>query len=572
MLKRLYIKDFTIVDELEVEFSPGFQVLTGETGAGKSILVGALGLICGERGQTDLVRAGAKKAILEAEFQLTHAGKKQLLLSKLEVDTFDDMLIIRREISEKGISRAFINDSPVNINTLGAVTGFLIDLHGQHQHQRLIHPENHMVYLDAFGNILPLLEEYKIAYQNYKEQKKLLLSFIEKRKSSYEKHDLYTFQVAELAKVNLQEGELTALISERRILENTEALYDITDQVSTILYSDENSASNKVAEAINRLKPMAEIDPSFLELITNLKSAQVSVEETGRFCETYRSNLEFNPGRLEEIQKRESDLDWLLKKYQIKTIEDLIKRRDEMKKELDEIENFDGKIETLEKNLEESREKLQSIALDLSEKRKKYGEQFGTALESLLASVGLNHARFEVKIQWQESESGIICFNGKKYDLSEDGLDRVEFFVGLNIGEPSRPLYKVASGGEVSRIMLSIKTLLADTDDIDTLVFDEIDSGISGRFAQIVGRKMREIAQHRQLVVITHLPQIAAQGDVHYAVIKEEIEGRARVDVQKLNKEERALDIAKLLGGEKLTPQAIANARELLEQNDKEHI
>ena len=164
------------------------------------------------------------------------------------------------------------------------------------------------------------------------------------------------------------------------------------------------------------------------------------------------------------------------------------------------------------------------------------------------------------------------CFNGKKYDLLEDGLDRVEFFVGLNIGEPSRPLYKVASGGEVSRIMLSIKTLLADTDDIDTLVFDEIDSGISGRFAQIVGRKMWEIAQHRQLVVITHLPQIAAQGDVHYAVIKEEIEGRARVDVQKLNKEERALDIAKLLGGEKLTPQAIANARELLEQNDKEHI
>lgn len=386
MLKRLYIKDFTIVDELEVEFSSGFQVLTGETGAGKSILVGALGLLCGERGQTDLVRAGAKKAILEAEFQLPHAEKKQLLLSKFEVDTFDDILIIRREISEKGISRAFINDSPVNINTLTAVTGFLIDLHGQHQHQRLIHPENHMVYLDAFGNILPLRDEYKIAHQNYSEQKKIIFNFIEKRKRSYEKHDLYTFQVAELNKVNLQEGELAALISERRILENTEALHDITDQVSTILYSDENSVSNKVAEAINRLKPMAEIDPSFLELITNLKSAQVSVEETGRYCETYRSNLEFNPGRLEEIQKRESELDWLLKKYQIKTIEDLIKRRNEMKKELDEIENFDEKIETLEKNLEESRKKLQSIALDLSEKRKNYGKKFGMALESLLAS------------------------------------------------------------------------------------------------------------------------------------------------------------------------------------------
>ena len=564
MLKKLYIKDFAIVDHLEIEFESGFQVLTGETGAGKSILVGALRLLCGERGQSDLVRSGSDKAILEAEFKFPIDSKKRSILEELAVELISDIIIIRREINTKGVSRAFINDTPVSMNALGTITELLIDLHGQHQHQRLIHPENHISYLDAFGKIRPILEKYKSAYKEYHSQKNLLESLIEKRNKSYEIHDLYTFQVNELTKVNLKEEELELLISERKILENNEALFDVSSKVATLLYSAEDSASGRISEAINKLKSMTEIDPSFIELIKNLESAQVSVEETGRHCESYGSNLEFNADRLEEIRSRESELEWLLKKYQVSKIPALITRLEEMKKNLDEIENFDEKIDKLEKNLEEIRKKLQEISLVLSEKRQGLGKNFEKEMESLLISVGLQNASFKVKQSWQEKEGGIISVNGKTYELSGNGMDQIEFNVGLNVGESTRPLHKVASGGEVSRIMLCIKTLLADSDDIATLVFDEIDSGVSGRFAQIVGKKMLEIAQHHQLIVITHLPQIAAQGDSHFSVAKNEVEGRTIVSVQKLKTDERILDIAKLLGGEQVTPQAIANARELL--------
>jgi DNA repair protein RecN (Recombination protein N) len=564
MLKKLYIKDFAIVDQLEIEFDAGFQVLTGETGAGKSILVGALGLLCGERGQSDLVRSGADKAILEAEFSVLIDEEKKALFDKLAVDVIENMIIVRREINAKGISRAFINDTPVNINSLSVLTELLIDLHGQHQHQRLIHPENHISYLDAYGKIQSTVEDFQSKYKKYHNQKNLLENLIEKRKSSYEKHDLFTFQVEELKKANLENGELESLVAERRILENNELLFDVSDKVAALLYSTEDSASNRISAAINKLKSLADIDPSFSELIKNLESAQVSVEETGRHCESYGSSLDFNADRLEEIRNRESELEWLLKKYQVSNISGLIERHEEMQKDLDDLENFDEKIEELEKNLTENRDELKDIALMLSDKRQKLAKKFERELEQLLVSVGLQNATFKVNQTWHQTEDGIILINGKKYALLENGLDQIEFNVGLNVGEPVRPLHKVASGGEVSRIMLSIKTLLADSDAISTLVFDEIDSGISGRFAQIVGRKMLDIANHHQLIVITHLPQIAAQGESHYSVLKKEIEGRTLVFVKKLQKDERVTDIAKLLGGEQVTARAIENAKELL--------
>jgi DNA repair protein RecN (Recombination protein N) len=567
MLKKLFIKDFAIVDQLEVEFDSGFQVLTGETGAGKSILVGALGLLCGERGQSDLVRSGKDKAILEAEFRVPIDSKIKNVFAELAVDMIDGIIIIRREINAKGVSRAFINDTPVNINSLSILTEILIDLHGQHQHQRLIHPENHINYLDAFGKIQSSVSKYKAIYKQYQDQKNLLKGLIEKRKTSYEKHDLFTFQVDELTKSDLKEDELDTLIAERRILENKEILFDVSGKVANLLYSTEDSASNGISEAIRKLKTLIDVDPSFLELIKNLESAQVTVEETGRHCETYGSNLEFNVDRLEEIRNRESELEWLMKKYQVTTIKELMTRQNEMKKDLDELENFDENIEELEKNLEEIRNELQTISLTLSEKRQEISKKFEKELEHLLNSVGLQNATFKVNQSWHLANDGIVSVNGKKYALFDDGLDQIEFNVGLNVGESVRPLHKVASGGEVSRIMLCIKALLAESDEIATLVFDEIDSGISGRFAQIVGRKMLDIANHHQLIVITHLPQIAAQGDVHYSVLKREVEGRTVVFVQKLKDDERIVDIAKLLGGAIVTPEAIANAKDLLQMN-----
>jgi DNA repair protein RecN (Recombination protein N) len=406
MLKKLYIKDFAIVDQLEIEFDAGFQVLTGETGAGKSILVGALGLLCGERGQSDLVRSGADKAILEAEFSVLIDEEKKALFDKLAVDVIENMIIVRREINAKGISRAFINDTPVNINSLSVLTELLIDLHGQHQHQRLIHPENHISYLDAYGKIQSTVEDFQSKYKKYHNQKNLLENLIEKRKSSYEKHDLFTFQVEELKKANLENGELESLVAERRILENNELLFDVSDKVAALLYSTEDSASNRISAAINKLKSLADIDPSFSELIKNLESAQVSVEETGRHCESYGSSLDFNADRLEEIRNRESELEWLLKKYQVSNISGLIERHEEMQKDLDDLENFDEKIEELEKNLTENRDELKDIALMLSDKRQKLAKKFERELEQLLVSVGLQNATFKVNQK--------ICFIGKR--------------------------------------------------------------------------------------------------------------------------------------------------------------
>jgi DNA repair protein RecN (Recombination protein N) len=349
MLVRLYIKDYAIVDELEVRFEDGLLMITGETGAGKSIIIGALALLCGERGHSDLVRSGSPKAILEAEFKVQKTEGLITQLEKLNIDRLNGLILLRREINQSGVSRAFINDSPVNVTDLGKLSTFLIDLHGQHQHQRLIHPENHIFYLDAFGRLEPLLVDYSLVFEHDNRLTKELESLIEQRKSSYERHDLYTYQIDELEKANLEKGELQRLGEERNILENSESLFDATKTVSEILYLAENSAQKHVMEAIDKFKSIANFDNKILEHLQGLESTQVTLEEVGRFCEQYSSSLEFDPQRLEEIRNREAELAWLLKKYQVKSIDELIEHKIDMKNQISLLENFDEKIEELTK-------------------------------------------------------------------------------------------------------------------------------------------------------------------------------------------------------------------------------
>ncbi len=569
MLFRLYIKDFTIVEELAIEFEPGFQVITGETGAGKSILVGALGLLCGDRGNTDLIRAGAAKAILEAEFETSQNKEVIDKLTGLQLTNIEKAILVRREISNKGTSRAFINDTPVTLNDLSFITAGLLDLHGQHQHQRLIHPEYHIYYLDAFNRIKPELDKYTVAYRNYFSLLEELNTLLALRKTSFEKHDLYQYQIDELTKANLEESELEKLISERRIMENSEQLFEMCKAVADMLYSDENALNKKITQAISNLGKISAIDKQFVELVQGLESARVAIEETGRFCEQYSSTLEFDPQRLETVRTREAEINWLLKKYQVESVRDLIQLRDKLIKYIAMLQNYDERIAALQQNIEESRVELQSLALAISAYRKKSARQFEQQLQDLFDTVGLKKARFQVQISWQEDEQGVVLEKGKRYAVNPLGMDLIEFYVGMNVGEPLRPLHRVASGGEISRIMLCLKAILAESDNISTLVFDEIDSGISGRYAEIVGKKMQEIARRHQLIVITHLPQIAAQGAVHFAVNKIESTGRTKVEVKKLRQAERIENIARLLGGEQITPQAIANAKVLLASTEE---
>jgi DNA repair protein RecN (Recombination protein N) len=564
MLKRLYLNNFAIVDELELEFESGFQVITGETGAGKSILVGALGLLCGDRAQTEFIRSGNQKAIIEAEFTIKNNQPIERLLSNYAIEYFKEQIIVRREININGTSRAFINDTPININGLANISELLIDLHGQHQHQRLLHPENHLHYLDAFGKIRPIYNKYNQTYQIYQKLKSELDTLHNQRKSNFEKHDLYSYQLNELEKANLKEEELESLKKERKIKENIEIIFEVTQAISSILYSKPDSIHEKLITAQEKLKKILDLDHKFKDWLVDLSTTQITIEELGRLSEQYHAHLEFDSQRLEELRNRETELEWLLKKYQMNSIRELIIYKDNIRKQLSFIENLDDQILELEEKVQLELDRLQKYTSDLSEARKEISKKFEAYLNSVLHSVGMKNAVFAVVIEWDEKPDGIIKYNDKTYALNKYGLDQITFQISLNPGEKLKPLHKIASGGEISRIMLSIKSLLAEVDEIPTLVFDEIDIGISGKIAQIVGKKMAEISKNHQVIVITHLPQIAAQGKSHFAVNKIEQNGRTKIIVNKLSHQERIMEIAKLLAGEHISSKTIANAEELI--------
>ena len=564
MLKKLKIKDFTLIENLEIDFVSGFQVLTGETGAGKSVIIGAIGLLCGQRGQSELVRTGSEKTILEAEFEINKNNLIDEFLDENNIDQFGSLLILRREINHKGLSRAFINDTPSSLSQLSKLTGILIDLHGQHQHQKLLYVENHGIYLDAFASLEKELDKYKILFKKFLHNKNELIRLHNIKKNSIDQHDLFSFQAAELEKANLDENELEQLKGEKLKLENSEQLYEAANFVSNNLYSSENSVLISVSKALNSLTEVENIDTEFKELATNLGSARVMIEEVGRTAELLKEKIEFNPTRLEEIRNREAEIDWLFKKYQVNSIDELIKHQEKLNAELNRIQNYDEDIHGLEENLKSIQNDLNKLAIDISQVRKNKASILEEKMNKTLTTLGMNNANFSVKITWIEDPEGAVSINDKKYKSSERAADQIEFLVSLNKGEPLKQLQKVASGGEISRIMLAIKSILSDTDDTFTLVFDEIDSGISGKIAQIVGNKFKEIGLSKQLIVITHLPQIASQAISQFAVEKIEFNGRNYIKIKTLNKNERIQEIAKLLGGKNVSAEAIANAKNLL--------
>jgi DNA repair protein RecN (Recombination protein N) len=564
MLEKLYIKNFAIVDELIISFSPGFQVITGETGAGKSILVGAIALICGDRGTSDYIRSNMKQAIIEGLFKIKNNHHVKYLLDSWNIPYTNDELILRRELNVKGNNRAFINETSVSIANLTELSGYLIDLHGQHQHQRLLYPENHINYLDAYGNLTPMLETYREIYHTFMGKTKELDTLQKKQQEIKEKESLYRFQLQELEQANLIADEYETLCSEQTILENSEFLYEATKKIGERLYNASDSALNQLTETLNTLSKLAEIDKAFATLIKDLESAQIAVEDAGMFCETYGENLNFDPERLNELRERRSHIEWLLKKYNQQTVNHLIAHKAYIETQLSYISGDEEHINRLQDAINQHKNQLQKRAFALSELRHDIAQTFSLELNKRLENVGLPNANFFINLYWRENSSGLVTHQDKQYMLDQNGLDCVEFMIGINPGEPPRPLHKIASGGEISRIMLCLKSLLAATDKIPTLIFDEIDIGISGRIAQTVGQRMYEIGKAHQLIVISHLPQIAAQGTTQFSVRKEEKDGRVHVTVEELSPENRVLDLAKLLGGEKITEQMIANARALL--------
>ena len=563
MLKTLYIQDYALIDELRIDFEPGLNILTGETGVGKSIIIGALSLLLGERANKEVIRSGASKTVVEGIFDPPSTSEWNDIAKDIETDA--DGLILRREIHSGGRSRAFANDSPISNTLLTAIGDLLIDLHGQHAHQHLLKVERHLDVLDNFAGKKALLNEVRESYKSFRSLTLTLEQLVEQASQIDEKRELLSFQVQEIENAEIAVDEEETLLHEEKLLRSSERLHQTVERIADMLYVGDGSVSERLVQTENELSALSSIDQQFEEWKKECSTSRITIEELVKSLQGFVSRIEFNPTRLEEVSDRLGLLSRLKKKYG-GSLEEAVAFCTRAKTELDRMENLESDIESVSQSLEEEKNRLSRMALQLSLERKQSASILENSIVGALRELGLEKGVFRVRLDAHEDLKGPIRIEGKPVSVTRNGFDRVEFFISLNPGETVKPLAKIASGGEVSRIMLALKSVLAEADEVPILVFDEIDTGISGRIARVVGKKLHGVSHKRQVVCITHLPQIASLGNAHYCVEKEVRKSRSFTTIRKLNPEERVNEIAKLLGGEKITDATRKTARELLNE------
>ncbi|PAP76484.1 DNA repair protein RecN [Rubrivirga marina] len=573
MLRSLSVRDYALIEELEVEFDSGLNIITGETGAGKSILLGALKLLLGDRASTEALRTGAKKAVVEGVFDSADEGRLPQILQEHEIDPSEGgMLIIRREISARG-SRAFINDTPATLEVLREVAANTIDLHGQHEHQSLLRTETHVELLDNFGGLGGLVETYRKAYRKTAALVGERTDLVRREKELQKQKELYAFQIEEIDAARLKPDEADVLEAERRILENAEQLYEATAELYAQISESDDALYDRIVLVRNQLQDLARIDSSFEATLTDIRSAEIALKEATQFLQGYNAEIEFNPERLDEIRERMSEIDYLERKYG-GTVEAVLAYRAEIGTTYDLAKDFEGAIARLDGQIEEAQETLSQAAYRLSQKRHEVAQRIEAAVGVELATLGMPHARFLVQFGFQDDPAGWVHLpegaRQRRVTAFPMGADLVEFHLSANLGEDPKPLVKVASGGEVSRIMLALKAILAKSERLPILVFDEIDTGISGPIARRAGESMHRLAQFHQIIAITHLPQIASLGDVHFEVDKVIEDGRTRTRIRRLDEAERAEAVATLLAGTDVSEAALRSARELIEGGREE--
>ncbi|MFC1661330.1 DNA repair protein RecN [Gemmatimonadota bacterium] len=551
MLLELRIRGYAVIDDLALELNPGLNVLSGETGAGKSIIVGALSLLVGERASSQVVRSGADRAVVEAVFDL---GGREDLGAWLEERGFpseDAILILRREVASEGRNRAWINGSPATATAVGELGARLVDIHGQHEHQSLLKPAHQRVILDEFGGGEGLAREVRTLHQELSrsraelERKKARLRELDARA------DFLRFQLREIEEARLEVGEEDGLDEEARRLAHAEELASGTGQLHQALYGGDDALSDRVSALREVLDRLAGLDPSLASLSTHIQEAYHLLSEAGQTLGSYASGVEHDPPRLEEIRQRQDLLFRLKRKYGPK-VSDVLETGRRLKEEVSELESASFDVAGMERELVAIQERFLGRVKDLSRLREEAARRLEEEVRALLPDLGMTHGRFDVRLQPQdEPESG--------------GGERVELLVSLNPGFEVGPLSRIASGGELSRVMLALKAILARADKVPTLVFDEIDAGIGGQVAQSVAGKLREVAEHHQVFVITHLPQLASRAHHQLSVEKAEEGGLAVTRVRKLMGEERVWEVARMLGGDPESPTSQDHARELLD-------
>jgi DNA repair protein RecN (Recombination protein N) len=568
MLEKLFIKNYLIIKEAELNFTKGLNILTGETGAGKTIILDALSLILGERADYSIIKNEKEKLIIEGIFRIGNSKKVKKFLKEKELlfDGEDNNVILRRELYKKGFSRNFINDTPVSNSDLQEFGNLIIDIHSQNEHQSLLKKETHLEILDNFLTNKNIIEDFNKEYDNYKELTVKFKELVNKKDSLLERKVFLEFQLKEINDVNPQTDEDAQLENELSKLENAEEISVALNTSLQRLYEGDNNILAGLSLTIKELKKISKYDSELEKLITDVESSYISLKDVTTTLSEYNESLNFDAVRIEQIRDRLGALNFLKKKYKL-SVNELIEKAKTLCEELNFAENYDYEIEQMKKKLDIEKEKLFRLATELTEERKKAKKDLQKSVNSYLKEVGLESAEFKVAHCYYENEEENL-FTYKKVQknilITLSGIDDIEFLILTNKGGDFSPLRKTASGGEISRIMLSIKAALSGKDNIPILVFDEIDAGISGRIAGKVGKLLKELSKSHQIISITHLPQIAAKSDTHLYVSKTETKGETKAEIRCLNDEEKINEVAKMLSGESVTKASLQSARELI--------
>lgn len=544
MLKELRVRNFAIIDELTLEFSPGLNVLTGETGAGKSIVIGALGTALGQRAYTEMIKTGRTEATVEAYFSVP----RHEVLEALGIASGDG-IIIRRNISSSGKTRAYINDTMVNVQTLAELGRALVDIHGQHEHQSLLSTDHQLRLLDHFGRLDGERAAVEAAFHEVQAIEGRIAGLRQSERERAQRLDLLRYQIEEIASSSLEEGEDARLEEERSVLANLQRLNELLEESCGLLYSGEGSCLEKLDQALSSLREMSSMDRSVAEPLSVLESALPLVQDVSHSLKGYKDTYSADPGRLDYVQERIEMIKALKRKYG-DTIGEVIRYKEEAEGEVRTLEMSEEVSEALDGELRGKREALEALAAGLSEKREGAARVLEAATKSVLKGLALEKADFRIDI--------------RKVPVNPSGADSLEFFFSANRGEALKPLGKVASGGELSRIMLAIKSALRDADDKPVLIFDEVDAGIGGRTAHNVARRLKELSRGRQVLCITHLPQIASLADSHMLIEKGSKRDSVYVTVREVSGQERQREIARMLSG-KVTETSLRHAREIME-------
>lgn len=550
MLKHLYIRNYALIDELDIDFPAGFSVITGETGAGKSIILGAIGLLVGNRADIKSIKPGAKKCVIEAQFGIAGYGLEPLFTDN-DIDFDPDECIVRRELSATGKSRSFVNDSPAPLQFLRQLGDKLIDIHSQHQNLLLQKEDFQLGVVDIIAHDDKQRELYSKSFNEYEKARKALTDLQKSIEKARENEEFLRFQYNELQTAQLSDGIQEELEQESAALSHSEDIKSALFNADNILNADVDGIVGRAGEAADALHGIESVYPKVKELADRLDSAKVELADIAADVSADTDNVDFDPARLDEVNARLDNIYSLEQKHHVNTVAELIKIRDEIEKQLDGIDDGDNQLGELQKRVDDTSAVCKKEATKLSALRRKAATEVEKQMSSRLIPLGMPNVRFKVDIQ--------------KKELSADGTDRILFLFSANKSTDLMPVAEVASGGEIARVMLSLKAMISGAVNLPTIIFDEIDTGVSGAIASKMAQLMKEMADAgRQVIAITHLPQIAAMGEAHYKVEKEEADTGTTSHMRRLTDDERISAIAAMLSGDNITEAALQNARELM--------